>query len=126
MGRPFWAALFRDVSIRCVRAVGRKTVKIKCLIHEAEEGGFWAEAPSLPRCVVKGKTLEETVSNLREVILCCLGHSLEIIREGTQSQRNDAEEERRKLIYSLPGKYPTVDLDEYMEEKHREAMLEDQ
>ena len=100
-------------------------MNIKCFVQEAKEGGFRAEAPSLPNCAAEGKTLEEAVCNLREAILRCLGHSLEIIRDGTPGQL-DAEEERRKLIYSMPGKYPPVDLDAYMEEKHREAALEDQ
>jgi predicted RNase H-like HicB family nuclease len=47
-------------------------VKIKCLIHEAEEGGFWAEVPSLPGCFTEGETLEETLGNLREAIACYL------------------------------------------------------
>jgi predicted RNase H-like HicB family nuclease len=51
-------------------------VKIKCLIHEAEEGGFWAEIPSLPGCYTEGETLEETVSNLREAITCYLDDPL--------------------------------------------------
>ena len=33
------------------------------LIHQAEEGGFWAEVPALPGCFSQGETLEETVVN---------------------------------------------------------------
>ena len=51
---------------------GDGSVKIKCLIHEAEEGGFWAEVPSLPGCFTEGDTLDETRSNLREAIACYL------------------------------------------------------
>jgi predicted RNase H-like HicB family nuclease len=51
---------------------GEKPVKIKCLIHEAEEGGFWAEVPSLPGCFTEGESREETLSNLREAIACYL------------------------------------------------------
>jgi predicted RNase H-like HicB family nuclease len=100
-------------------------VKIKCLIHEAEEGGFWAEVPSLPGCFTEGETLEETLANLREAILCGLGHTLEITRSETPSQQDDSEA-RKKLIYSLPGQYRLIDTEEYLEEKHREAALEDQ
>jgi predicted RNase H-like HicB family nuclease len=100
-------------------------VKIKCLIHEAEEGGFWAEVPSLPGCFTEGETLEETLANLREAILCWLGHTIEITRSEAPNQQDDSEE-RRKLIYSLPGQYRLIDSDEYLAEKHREAALEDQ
>jgi len=41
-------------------------MKLKILLHPAEEGGFWAEAPALPGCVSEGETLEETLANIRE------------------------------------------------------------
>ena len=41
-------------------------MKMKILVHPAEEGGFWAEAPALPGCVSEGDTLEETLTNIRE------------------------------------------------------------
>jgi predicted RNase H-like HicB family nuclease len=43
-------------------------VPLKVLIHAAEEGGFWAEVPSLPGCVSQGDTLEELRGNIREAI----------------------------------------------------------
>jgi predicted RNase H-like HicB family nuclease len=43
-------------------------MKIKALIHEAEEGGFWAEVPALPGCATEGETMEEVLANLQEVI----------------------------------------------------------
>jgi predicted RNase H-like HicB family nuclease len=39
---------------------------LKAVIHEAEEGGFWAEVPALPGCVTQGETLAEVKTNLRE------------------------------------------------------------
>ena len=41
-------------------------MKIKAVVHEAEEGGFWAEVPALPGCVSEGETLEEVRANIRE------------------------------------------------------------
>ena len=41
---------------------------LKAIIHEAEEGGFWAEVPALPGCVTQGETLLELEANLREAI----------------------------------------------------------
>jgi len=43
-------------------------MKYKVIIHEAEEGGYWAEAPSLPGCFSQGETLEEIKENIREAI----------------------------------------------------------
>ena len=41
-------------------------MKLKVLIHPAEEGGYWAEVPVLPGCVSEGDTYEETLINIRE------------------------------------------------------------
>lgn len=43
-------------------------MKIKVVVHEAEEGGFWAEVPAIPGCVTQGETLDELMSNLHEAI----------------------------------------------------------
>jgi predicted RNase H-like HicB family nuclease len=43
-------------------------VKIKAVIHEAEEGGYWAKVPSLPGLYTQGETLDELEENLREAI----------------------------------------------------------
>ncbi len=40
--------------------------KLKVVIHEAEEGGYWAEVPGFPGCVSQGETLEEVRANIRE------------------------------------------------------------
>lgn len=47
-------------------------MKIKVVIHEAEEGGYWAEVPSVPGCATQGDTLEELIHNLEEAIQGCL------------------------------------------------------
>jgi len=41
---------------------------LKAIIHEAEEGGFWAEVPALPGCFTQGETLAELEANIREAI----------------------------------------------------------
>jgi predicted RNase H-like HicB family nuclease len=43
-------------------------MKIKAIIHDAEEGGFWAEVPALPGCSTQGDTLEELTENLKDAI----------------------------------------------------------
>jgi len=41
-------------------------VKLKVFVHDAEEGGFWAEISALAGCVSEGETLKETLENIRE------------------------------------------------------------
>jgi predicted RNase H-like HicB family nuclease len=47
-------------------------MKIKVIVHEAEEGGFWAEVPSIPGCATQGETFEELLQNLYEAVEGCL------------------------------------------------------
>jgi predicted RNase H-like HicB family nuclease len=47
-------------------------MKIKIVIHDAEEGGFWAEVPALPGCATQGETMDELMQNLQEAIAGCL------------------------------------------------------
>lgn len=47
-------------------------MKIKVVVHEAEEGGYWAEVPAIPGCATQGETLEELMANLHEAIEGCL------------------------------------------------------
>ena len=44
------------------------TMKVTAEVHKAEEGGFWAEVPSLPGCRTQGDTMDELKSNLREAV----------------------------------------------------------
>lgn len=54
-------------------------MKLKVMIHEADEGGFWAEVPSIPGCATQGDSFEELLSNLHEAVEGCL--SIAVIEE---------------------------------------------
>ena len=43
-------------------------MKLKAIIHEAQEGGYWAEVPALPGCVTHAETLDQLELNLQEAI----------------------------------------------------------
>ncbi len=43
-------------------------MKIKAIIHPAEEGAYWAEVPALPGCITQGDTMEEVLTNLKDAI----------------------------------------------------------
>ncbi len=47
-------------------------MRLKVVIHEAEEGGYWAEVPSIPGCATQGETFEELLKNLYEAVEGCL------------------------------------------------------
>jgi predicted RNase H-like HicB family nuclease len=47
-------------------------MNIKVVVHEAEEGGFWAEVPAIPGCATQGETMDEVLRNLHEAIEGCL------------------------------------------------------
>ncbi len=47
-------------------------MKLKVIVHEAEEGGFWAEVPSIPGCATQGDTFEELLKNIYEAVEGCL------------------------------------------------------
>lgn len=47
-------------------------MKLKVIVHDAEEGGYWAEVPAIPGCATQGDSFEELLSNLYEAIEGCL------------------------------------------------------
>ena len=47
-------------------------MKLKVVVHEAEEGGYWAEVPSIPGCATQGDSFEDLLSNLYGAVEGCL------------------------------------------------------
>jgi len=56
-------------------------MKLKVVIHQAEEGGYWAEVPAIPGCTTQSENLEELLQNLYEAVEGCL--PVETDDEGT-------------------------------------------
>ena len=54
-------------------------MKLKVIIHPAEEDGYWAEVPAILGCATQGDTMEELMTNLYEAIEACLSVDLENI-----------------------------------------------
>jgi len=57
-------------------------MKVKVVVHDAEEGGYWAEVPSIPGCATQGETFEELLENLYEAVEGCLSVDLSKIKIG--------------------------------------------
>ena len=55
---------------------------IKAIVHDAAEGGFWAEVPSIPGCATEGDTMEDLLANLREAIVGCLSVDVSLPQSG--------------------------------------------
>ena len=61
-------------------------MKIKVIVHPAEEGGYWAEVPGIPGCATQGETLEELLQNIHEATEGCLSVDVSQIPTGTQDR----------------------------------------
>ncbi len=67
------------------------------VVHETDEGGYWAEIPAMPGCITEGDTLEETKANIREAAEVWLATKLEwILTCGTVKERPEA----RELVFA--------------------------
>ncbi len=51
------------------------------IIHQAEEGGYWAEVPALDGCFAQGETIEDLLQETRGAI----SSHLEALREDGQA-----------------------------------------
>jgi predicted RNase H-like HicB family nuclease len=61
-------------------------MKLKVVVHNAEEGGYWAEVPAIPGCATQGETFEELLKNLYEAIDGCLSVDLDQIQPGKNTR----------------------------------------
>lgn len=64
-------AVVPDANIGQVRFM-----KLKIIVHQAEEGGYWAEVPAIAGCVSQGESLEDLMRNVREAVEGCLSVDL--------------------------------------------------
>ena len=61
-------------------------MKIKAVVHDAEEGGYWAEVPAIPGCATQGETMDELMANLRDAIEACLSVDVPESTSGTNER----------------------------------------
>nr|VFJ75081.1 MAG: Predicted nuclease of the RNAse H fold, HicB family [Candidatus Kentron sp. FM]VFJ75564.1 MAG: Predicted nuclease of the RNAse H fold, HicB family [Candidatus Kentron sp. FM]VFK21945.1 MAG: Predicted nuclease of the RNAse H fold, HicB family [Candidatus Kentron sp. FM] len=58
-------------------------MKLKVIIHEAEEGGYWAEVPAIPGCATQGEDIEELIENIHDAVEGCLAIDMDAIELGS-------------------------------------------
>jgi predicted RNase H-like HicB family nuclease len=61
-------------------------MKLKVIVHQAEEGGYWAEVPAIPGCATQGDTFEELLQNLYEAVEGCLSVDVSEIKTCTRDR----------------------------------------
>jgi predicted RNase H-like HicB family nuclease len=61
-------------------------MKVKVVIHEAEEGGYWAEVPAIPGCATQGETFQELLANLYEAVEGCLAVDVSTAKKSDRDQ----------------------------------------
>lgn len=47
-------------------------MKPKVVVHEAVEGGYWAEVPAIPGCATQADSFEDLLTTLYEAVEGCL------------------------------------------------------
>ncbi|HOX07851.1 MAG TPA: type II toxin-antitoxin system HicB family antitoxin [Planctomycetota bacterium] len=62
-------------------------MKVKVIVHEAEEGGYWAEVPAIPGCATQGETFEELLKNLYEAVEGCLSVDVRKVKKNARRDR---------------------------------------
>lgn len=56
------------------------------VIHAAEEGGYWAEVPTLPGCFAQAETVEDLLKEMREAI----ASHIEVLQETGEQISSEA------------------------------------
>ena len=49
-----------------------ETYRLQVLIEQDEDGYYVADVPALPACHTQGKTFDEALANIKEVIEMCI------------------------------------------------------
>ena len=64
-------------------------MRLKVVIHEADEGALWAEVPAIAGCATQGDTFEELLADLYEAIEGCLSVDVAHVKTGTRDRVMD-------------------------------------
>jgi predicted RNase H-like HicB family nuclease len=60
-----------------------ETYRFQVIVEQDEDGFYVADVPALAGCYTQGKTFEEALENIREVIAMCIQE----LREPARGQR---------------------------------------
>ena len=74
-----------------------ETMELKVVVHQAEEGGYWAEVPAIPGCATQGESFEELLTNLYEAIEGCLS----VETEGVAVEAESKPQSRKERTWNI-------------------------
>ncbi len=63
---------------------------LRAIIHQAEEGGYWAEVPGLPGCMSEGETLDQVKANILEAVQGWMESAEHLVLEQIEAQHDGA------------------------------------
>ena len=92
-------------------------MKLKVVVHEAEEGGYWVEVPAIPGCATQAESFEELLSNLYEAVEGCLSVDVR------NTHRYDTRREPRWTTTPTPNATPQRDQWRRTARRHAGAAL---
>jgi len=64
-------------------------MRLMAVVHEADEGGCWAEVPAIPGCAAEGETFEELLTDLHEAVEGCLSIDVAHVKTGARDRIMD-------------------------------------
>ena len=73
-------------------------MKLKVIVHDADEGGFWAEVPGIPGCATQGDTFEELLKNLYDAIEACLSVELPVTNGRGGKSKSKAKPKKGRVL----------------------------
>jgi len=78
-------------------------MKLKVIIPEAEEGGYWAEVPAIPGCATQGDSFEELLHNIYEAVEACLSVDIKAIKTSDKHKVFEIAVWNRSQVKNLPN-----------------------
>lgn len=72
-------------------------MSFQVIIHDAEEGGYWAEVTGMPGCYSQGETIAEVKTNIHEAALAWMESQLAMaVRKAYRDRSATASRRARK------------------------------
>jgi len=69
------------------------------IIHDAEEGGYWAEVTGMPGCYSQGETITEVKSNIHEAAMAWMESQLAMaVRKAYRDRTPVTRHSRKKEV----------------------------
>ena len=69
------------------------------IIHDAEEGGYWAEVTGMPGCYSQGETIAEVKANIHEAAMARMDSQLSMaVRKAYRDRTSVARRNRKSEV----------------------------